>query len=91
MRSLLCLRSRLTVFWSTPTTFAIARWLASMVAARLVTTKKGRPELNAQICAFTQPATATLLKVSRRSVQAAQALLGTKEKDQLDWQRYVGR
>ena len=44
-----------------------------MVAARLVRTKKGdnRFTVDAQICASTQSAVATALKVSRRIVQSA--------------------
>ena len=44
----------------------------AMVAARLVTTKKGRPELNASIEAFSQPELATALKVSTPSVEPVQ-------------------
>ena len=52
----------------------------AMVAARLVTPKKGRPKLNASIEAFNQAGSAALLTVSRATVQRAQALLATKEK-----------
>ena len=54
----------------------------AMVAARLATLDRGRPETNAQICAFTsQPEAAELLNVSRRSVQSARAVTdkGTPE------------
>ena len=88
-------RSRLTVATPTPTTFAIARWLASMVAARLVTTEKHRtvrrPGHDTSIDVSSQSEAAVLLTVSTPSVKRAQALLATKDKDQLDWQRYVGR
>ena len=49
------------------------------VAARLVTTKKGRPKLNASIEAFNQAGSAALLTVSRATVQRAQVLLATKD------------
>ncbi len=47
----------------------------AMVAAKLATLGQGRPELNAQICAFSQPDAAGLLNVSRRAVQHARTVL----------------
>ena len=53
----------------------------AMVAARLATLGKGRPETNASIDAFTQPKAAELLNVSRPSIQRASTVLnhGTPE------------
>lgn len=46
----------------------------AMIAARLATMPKGRPELNAQICAFSQVDAARMLRVGRRTVQQATAV-----------------
>ena len=48
----------------------------AMVAARLATLGRGRPETNAQICVFSpsQSEAATLLNVGRRSVQSARTV-----------------
>jgi len=53
----------------------------AMVATKLSTMQRGRPQENAQICAFSQEQVAQLLHVSRRSVQNARALIdhGTPE------------
>ena len=47
----------------------------AIIAARLATLPHGRPDANAQICAFTQDEAAQHLKVSRRTVQHARAVL----------------
>lgn len=53
----------------------------AMVAARIATMDRGRPVENASIDAFTQPAAAAALSVSRPSVQRARVVLdhGTPE------------
>ena len=47
----------------------------AIIAARMATLPHGRPDANAQICAFTQDEAAQHLKVSRRTVQHARAVL----------------